>query len=113
MFKKRKTEEVFAHKTTNESYKLWELYCMGYISEEDLTEEEKRDIKAFTFAMHFLIPTDALKNFGEVSFILENTTLRRKVASYFKVPEFVLIAKLEYLLEKEKTDEQLQENNSL
>lgn len=42
-------------------YNLWVDYHQGKINRE-LTEDEKKEIRASDFAMHLLVPTDVLMN---------------------------------------------------
>lgn len=85
-------------------YDFWLDYHSGKIN-RNLTKEEYSEIRASDFAMHLLIPTEALlKECGgytklENIFESENYAEMRKLADKFHVPVKAMIIKISYVLE--------------
>ena len=92
------------------NYNLWLAYHYGNINRK-LTKKEYCEIRACEFAMHLLIPTeavleicgglDSLKNMN----IYHNYPVIKKLAQKFCVPEDVMLFKLDYLIKEKNLEE--------
>lgn len=86
---------------------LWKKYHLGLINRE-LTNSEIKEIKASDFAMHLLVPTNAISQFcdenGGVEQVILSDDMIKALANHFKVDEYVIYFKLQYLY-KQKSRE--------
>ena len=98
---------------TKDDYQLWENYHLGLIKRE-LSEEEQKEIDASEFAMHLLVPTEAISQiaeyFGGLEIVLHSSTLVQMLANKFVVPTNIIIFKIDYLI-KEKMKEKAEETS--
>ena len=91
-------------------YNFWLAWHYGQIDRK-LTEKEESEIRASEFAMHFLIPTNALlekcggyDNLKNQN-IYHNYPLIRKLANEFHVSEDIMLFKLDYIMKMGKAVE--------
>lgn len=91
-----------------DSYKLWLEYNTGKV-ERLLTEEEKKEMEAYDFALELLVPTnrflEELRGYGELRQIKKNPYLIYELSERFMTEPEIILIKLDKLIIKSEKNE--------